>query len=187
MCKATCQNKCQPGARFKDCNQKAYGQAHGHTKDAVFAYDPAMPGSERTAQHAPAVKIPVGMRQSIELGASLSMGAQSVLKSRAQGLTRTMNAMQHACAIASELARESRDKDDPEPYAALMRAVSPDELSVAFLKLVARIGLRNWFDGDFVVLSAEEARKIAGQIDARGIGSSCIDLMNHKITEAARK
>lgn len=170
MCKAACK---------KHCDNEAIG---------IKCAGMDCLGLERTAQHAPAVKIPVGMRgspkpdhvDSMDVGGSVWPHIQAAHES-----SRRQNAMHEACAIASALAGESRKTDDPEPLAALMRHVGTQEhATLQLLKLVGRIGLRNWFDGDFLVLTIDEARKVADQIDSRGIGSACIAMMNHKIGQA---
>lgn len=176
MCKAACQNKCQPGAHFKDCGPKAYGQAHGHTKDAVFAYDPGIPGADRTAQHTPAVKIPVAL-------------GQGVLRriQAAHEAARIQNAMHEACAIASAMAASATDDDGRQAISALISHTGTQEhATLQLMKLVGRIGLRNWFDGDFVALSQEEARRVAAAIDPAGFGRGVLDALEHKIRTACQ-
>lgn len=75
--------------------------------------------------------------------------------------TKAQNDMTVACAIASELGRVSREGDDPEPLAALMRHVGIQAgATLELLRIVQRIGLRQWFDGDYVVLSKADASHI---------------------------
>lgn len=108
-----------------------------------------------------------------------------VMIQQAHDASRRQSAMFEACAIASELGRVSRENDDPEPLAALMRHVGTQEhATLQLLKLVGRIGLREWFDNDFVVLSKAQARSVADCIDKSGFGSAYISLMNHKIKQA---
>lgn len=80
---------------------------------------------------------------------------------QAHEAARSQSAMHEACAIASALASESVMDSDQEPLKALMRHVGAHEhATLQLLKLVGRIGLRQWFDGEFVVLSKADARAL---------------------------
>jgi len=171
MCKATCQNKCQPGAHFKDC---------GKTINVFHA--------ERSAQHTPAVKIPVGLGGSAQAATVDPDDASAWSRLQAAHLESAKQSLMHeACAIASALAAESAMDSDQEPLKALMRHAGTQEGATAhLLKLVGRVGLRNWFDGDFVVLSQEEARRVAAAIDPAGFGRGVLDALEHKIRTACQ-
>lgn len=188
MCKATCQNKCQPGAHFKDCGPKAYGQAHGHTKDAV----------ERTAQACEVKKIAINALRDLaastepadveivemDLGRPVSMSysfdgvnwepfatvtpdqlkvGESMHLSVGFHAAKERSAMDAACSIASELARENEDAD---ALASLQKIATEggDRAVYQLMRLVQRVGLKNWFDGDFVVLSMADAKEAASEL-----------------------
>lgn len=52
------------------------------------------------------------------------------------------------------------------------------------IKLIERVGLTNWFNDDFVVLSIGEARSTMSHIDCRGFGQAVLDRLNAKIKAA---
>ena len=189
MCKETCKNKCQPGAHFKDCGPGARGQAMN---------------VERTAQHTPAVKIPVGLRGSGKTPVYREVQAVYMDDTGALvGVPHTVrvidswhqlqevhaqsamqNLMQQACAVAAELAALGADQ---KPLTELMLHVGTQDSAMAELKkLLIRVGLRNWFDGDFVVLSNEEARRVAAAVDPAGFGRGVLDMLEHRIRTAAQ-
>ena len=71
--------------------------------------------------------------------------------------------MARACEIGSRLGKQIvAEQMGAEVFERLRSAVSGEgNTGYNLLKLVEAVGLRNWFDGDFVVLSMEDAENLA--------------------------
>jgi hypothetical protein len=174
MCKADCKTPCCKapacGKTINAFNAERTGSNCGdrNTKTAR--------GTERTAQHTPAIKIPVGLGHGVLPRIQAAHEAAS-----------SQSAMHEACAIASAMAASATDDDGRQAISALISHTGTQEhATLQLMKLVGRIGLRNWFDGDFVVLSQEEARRVAASIDPAGFGRGALDALEHKIRTACQ-
>lgn len=97
---------------------------------------------------------------------------------------KAQNEMAMACAIASELGKDP-EVQDPQVFKRLLDALGTDPggAQLELLKLVQRIGLRQWFDGDYVVLSMREACDLADHLAERGTGSSALDCAIQKASQ----
>lgn len=117
---------------------------------------------ERTAQACEPVKLSLS---AVPFPTDAPLPVKAI--QQAHEASRRQSAMFEACAIASELGRMSRESDDPEPLAALMRhAGTQEHATLQLLKLVGRIGLREWFDNDFVVLPKGQAATVLDGCDS---------------------
>ena len=79
--------------------------------------------------------------------------------------------MARACEIGSRLGKQIvAEEMGVEVFERLRDAVSGDGVSgYNLMKLVEQVGLRNWFDGDFVVLSYDQAEKLSHACDEFGV------------------
>lgn len=112
--------------------------------------DPLTAPVGRAAQPSAAVEIPIGER------------AVEVVSTPCDGLTAQMQEAVAVCdSLAAELAMEPGEQDD---ICAKVNKALGGNAEKQLLELIQKVGLRNWFDGDFVVLSMGEARSVRDRL-----------------------
>lgn len=234
MCKGTCQKRCMGEAMGLVC------------------------GAERTAQHAPAVKIPVGLRGSaktpittdvfdydltdatflgsamIEIkdprevaarmpsptaGASVELlvgdewvkvgtlgefvpfasavpvgeiegNELATFPFQASGTVELVERsdMAKACEIGSRLGKQIVAEGLDETFEQVLFALrSDDSARYNLLKLIEQVGLKNWTDGDFVVLSMKDANTLAEHCNDTGMRAEYSDPLHEAIERAANR
>ena len=162
MCKGTCQKRCAAEAVGMVCD----GEAHAACRSKVDSIKIEYQGDDGKWR-----ELGTGFAAHETEDATDDMG---MFKGpfRVQGAIQLeqKSDMARACEIGSRLGRQIVAEDmGADVFAKLVKAVGKDQAEYQLLKLVEAIGLRNWFDGDFVVLSYDQAEKLSHACDEVGV------------------
>lgn len=149
---------------------------------------------ERTAQPSKAVEIPIGERavEVVRLDPSKLPrekftgdpvpGLRFMGCTPCDGLTAQMQEAVAVCdSLAAELAMESGDQADI--YAKVNKALGGNA-EKQLLDLIQKVGLRNWFDGDFVVLSMADATSLERALSDSPMHPGYTDALDAAIDKA---